>query len=40
MIRTTAQREGCSEATIANRIDRSMAAILTEFLCTEVEVGG
>jgi hypothetical protein len=34
-----AQRECCSEGTIANRIDRSMAAILTEFLCTEVEVG-
>ena len=34
-----AQRENCSERTIVNRIDRSMAAILAEFLCTEVEVG-
>ena len=34
-----AQREHCSEATIVNRIDRSMAAILREFLCTDVEVG-
>jgi sarcosine oxidase delta subunit len=34
-----AQREGCSEATIANRIDRSMAAILNEFLCTELKSG-
>jgi hypothetical protein len=34
-----AQREHCSEATIGNRIDRSMAAILNEFLCAEVEVG-
>jgi hypothetical protein len=33
-----AQREHCSERTIKNRIDRSMAAILNEFLCTEVEV--
>jgi hypothetical protein len=30
-----AQRESCSERTIVNRIDRSMAAILREFLCTE-----
>jgi hypothetical protein len=34
-----AQRENCSERTIVNRIDRSMAEILAEFLCTEVEVG-
>jgi hypothetical protein len=33
-----AQREHCSERTIVNRIDRSMAAILREFLCTDVEV--
>jgi hypothetical protein len=34
-----AQREGCSERTIVNRIDRSMAKILDEFLETEIEVG-
>ena len=34
-----AQRENCSERTIINRIDRLMAKILAEFLCTEVEVG-
>jgi hypothetical protein len=34
-----AQRECCSEGTIANRIDRSMAKILDEFLETEIEVG-
>jgi hypothetical protein len=34
-----AQRENCSEGTIANRVDRSMAAILREFLCTETDVG-
>ena len=33
-----AQREHCSERTIVNRIDRSMAKILAEFLCTEVEL--
>jgi Domain of unknown function (DUF6362) len=33
-----AQREGCSERTIVNRIDRSMAAILREFLCTETDM--
>jgi hypothetical protein len=33
-----AQREHCSEKTIGNRIDRSMAKILAEFLCTEVEL--
>ena len=33
-----AQRENCSERTISNRIDRSMAAILREFLCTEADV--
>jgi hypothetical protein len=32
-----AQREACTERTIANRIDRSMAAILREFL--DVETG-
>jgi hypothetical protein len=34
-----AQRERVSEKTIVNRIDRSMAKILREFLCTEAEVG-
>jgi hypothetical protein len=34
-----AQRENCSERTIVNRIDRSMAKILDEFLETEIEVG-
>jgi hypothetical protein len=34
-----AQREHCSERTIVNRIDRSMAKILDEFLETEIEVG-
>jgi hypothetical protein len=34
-----AQREHCSERTIVNRIDRSMAKILEEFLETEIEVG-
>jgi Domain of unknown function (DUF6362) len=33
-----AQREGCTERTIHNRIDRSMAAILREFLDTEASV--
>jgi hypothetical protein len=33
-----AQREHCSERTIINRIDRSMAAILAEFLCAEADV--
>jgi hypothetical protein len=33
-----AQREGCSERTIVNRIDRSMAAILAEFFLAEAEV--
>jgi hypothetical protein len=33
-----AQREGCSERTIINRIDRSMAAILREFLDVETDV--
>jgi hypothetical protein len=33
-----AQREHCSERTIANRIDRSMAAILNEFFCAEADV--
>ena len=33
-----AQREHCSEGTIANRIDRSMVAILNEFLCVEIEL--
>jgi hypothetical protein len=33
-----AQREHCSERTIINRIDRSMAAILKEFLCEEEHV--
>ena len=33
-----AQREGCTERTIINRIDRSMAAILTEFLDEETSV--
>jgi hypothetical protein len=33
-----AQREGCSERTIVNRVDRSMAAILKEFLCEEEHV--
>lgn len=33
-----AQREKCSEKTIGNRIDRSMAAILREFLCEDVEL--
>jgi hypothetical protein len=34
-----AQRERCSEQTITNRIDRSMAKILEEFLEVEIEVG-
>jgi hypothetical protein len=33
-----AQREHCSERTIVNRIDRSMAAILREFLDVETDV--
>jgi hypothetical protein len=33
-----AQQERCSDRTIANRIDRSMAAILAEFLDTEMTV--
>jgi hypothetical protein len=33
-----AQRESCSERTIVNRIDRSMAAILREFLDEEMTV--
>jgi hypothetical protein len=33
-----AQQEKCSERTITNRIDRSMAAILAEFLCAEADV--
>jgi hypothetical protein len=33
-----AQREACTERTIHNRIDRSMAAILAEFLDTEADV--
>jgi hypothetical protein len=33
-----AQREACTERTIHNRIDRSMAAILREFLDTEMTV--
>jgi hypothetical protein len=33
-----AQRENCSGRTIINRIDRSMAAILAEFLDEEVSV--
>jgi hypothetical protein len=33
-----AQREACTERTIHNRIDRSMAAILREFLDEEMEV--
>jgi hypothetical protein len=33
-----AQRENCSGRTILNRIDRSMAAILREFLDTETDV--
>lgn len=33
-----AQRENCSERTIVNRIDRSMAAILREFLDEEATV--
>jgi hypothetical protein len=33
-----AQRENCSGRTIINRIDRSMAAILREFLDVETDV--
>jgi hypothetical protein len=33
-----AQQERCTDRTIANRIDRSMAAILAEFLDTETDV--
>jgi hypothetical protein len=33
-----AQREHCSERTIVNRIDRSMAAILNEFFLAEADV--
>jgi hypothetical protein len=33
-----AQREACTERTIHNRIDRSMAAILREFLDEEMTV--
>jgi hypothetical protein len=33
-----AQRENCSGRTVLNRIDRSMAAILREFLDTEMTV--
>src|SRR4029077_16591320 len=33
-----AQREACTERTIHNRIDRSMAAILAEFLDKEADI--
>jgi hypothetical protein len=33
-----AQREACTERTIHNRIDRSMAAILREFLDEEADI--